>query len=99
MSWLRDLAVILLVAEAFVAALAPLVLCGAVVYGLWRLQRHENLPTWLRIGQAYLALALAYIELAMQMILRPVFAVHSAVAQVQGCLNAAAGLRRSGGDK
>ncbi len=88
MNWLRDLSLVILVMEIFVAALLPLIVCGGLVYGLWWLFRHENLPTWIRIVQAYLALGLAYVQLVMQTIARPVFAVHTAIARAQGMMGA-----------
>jgi hypothetical protein len=96
MSWLRDLCLIVLAVEAFVLALVPLLLLGGLVYGLLRLQRHENLPTWLQLAQAYLALAQAYVELAMRTVLRPILWIHSVLATVQGWLGAVAKL---GGEK
>ena len=87
---LRDLSLILLAVEAFALALVPLVLLGGAVYGLWYLQRHENLPSWLKVAQAYLALGRAYVELAMRAIIRPILLVHSLLATVQGWLGAIA---------
>lgn len=92
MSPLRDLSLILLAIEAFVLALVLLMLFGGLVYGLWWLQRHENLPTWLKVAQAYLALGRAYAELAMRAVVRPIFWVHSALATVRGWLDAIAKL-------
>jgi len=88
MTTLRDLSLILLAVEAFALALALLVLLGGAVYGLWHLQRHENLPSWLKVAQAYLALGRAYVELAMRAIIRPILLVHSLLATVQGWLGA-----------
>ncbi len=88
MNWLRDLSLILLATEVFIATLLPLIVFGGLVYGLWWLLRHENLPTWIRIVQAYLALGLAYVQLVMQAIARPVFAVHTAIARLQGIMGA-----------
>ena len=88
MTLLRDLSLIFLAIEAFVMALVPLMLFGGLVYGLWWLQRHENLPSWLKVAQAYLALGHAYVELAMRAIVRPILLVHSALATVQGWLGA-----------
>jgi len=96
MTILRDISLILLAAEAFVMALLPLALLGGLVYGLWWLQRHENLPSWLRLAQAYLALGCAYVELAMRAVVRPILVVHSALAKVQGWLGRTA---KSGGDR
>ena len=90
MATLRDLSLILLACEAFAMALVPLMLLGAAVYGVWRLRRHENLPTWLQLAQAYLSLGRGYVELAMQALVRPILVVHSALAQVQGLLGAIA---------
>jgi len=90
MTTLRDLSLILLAVEAFALALVTLVLLGGAVYGLWYLQRHENLPSWLKVAQAYLALGRAYVELAMRAIIRPILLVHSVLATVQGWLGAIA---------
>ena len=94
MTTLRDLSLILLAVEAFALALVPLVLLGGAVYGLWYLQRHENLPSWLKVAQAYLALGRAYVELAMRAIIRPILLVHSLLATVQGWLGAIAMLAK-----
>ena len=83
MNLLRDLSLILLASEAFVIALVPLVLFGGLVYGLWWLQRHENLPSWLKLAQAYLAMGQAYVELAMRAVVRPILLVHSVLATIQ----------------
>ncbi len=83
MNWIRDIALILLAVEAFVIALAPLALFGGLVYGLWWLQRHENLPSWLRVARAYLAVVQAYVELAMRIVIRPILQVHAVLATVQ----------------
>jgi hypothetical protein len=83
MNWIRDLAVVLLAVEAFFIALVPLALLGGLVYGLWWLLRHENLPSWLRVVQAYLSLAQAYIELAMQTLTSPILRVHATLATVR----------------
>ena len=90
MNLLRDLSLILLAIEAFVLALAPLALLGGLVYGLWRLERHENLPTWLRLAQAYLDLARSYVELAMALVVRPILIANSFLAKIQKWLNAIA---------
>jgi len=92
MSLLRDLSLILLAVEVFVMALVPLALFGGLVYGLWWLQRHENLPSWLKVAQAYLALGRAYVELAMRAVVRPILLLHSTLATVQGWLSAVAKL-------
>jgi len=96
MPTLRDLALILLACEAFIMVLIPLVLLGVVVYGLWWLQQHQNLPSWLRLAQAYLALGRAYVESAMGAVVKPVLWVHSVLATVQRWLRAMSTL---GGDK
>jgi hypothetical protein len=88
MPTLRDLSLILLAAEACVMALVPLALLGGLVYGLWWLHRHENLPSWLQLAQAYLSLAQAYVELAMRTVIRPLLLIHSFLATVQGWLGA-----------
>jgi hypothetical protein len=92
MSWIRDVALILLAVEAFFIALLPLTLCGGLVYGLWWLQRHANLPTWLQMIQAYLKLGQAYVELAMRIVVQPILRVHAALATVQGWLRGVAEL-------
>lgn len=83
MAVLRDLSIILIAIEAFFLALAPVVILGASIYGLGWLQRHENLPRWLKVAQAYESLGQAYVELAMAYIVRPLMFVHSSVAMVQ----------------
>lgn len=83
MAVLRDLSIILIAVEAFFIALMPIVVFGGLVYGLWWLQRHENLPSWLKLAQAYTSLGQAYVELAMAAIARPFLFVHSALAMVQ----------------
>ena len=80
----RDLSVILLAGTGFALALIPLALFGGLVYGLWWLQRHENLPSWLRVAQAYVDLGRAYVELAMKVVVRPVLLAHAVLAKVQG---------------
>jgi hypothetical protein len=92
MSLLRDLSLILLAVEAFALALVPVVLLGGLVYGLWRLQRHENLPTWLGVAHSYLKLALAYVELAMATAIRPIVLIHSIQSKIVGWLGALAKL-------
>ena len=79
----RDLSLILLAGAGFVVALVPLILLGGLVYGAWWLQRHENLPSWLKVAQAYVDLGRAYVELAMKVVVRPLFLVHSAMETVQ----------------
>ena len=88
MGVLRDLAVILLAVQAFVFMLVPLALFGALVYGVWTLQRHRNLPTWLRVGREYLLMGLSTINLAMEAVARPVFKVREAAANVEGWIDA-----------
>jgi hypothetical protein len=88
MDVLRDLSVILLAAEAFVFILIPLALFGGLVYGVWWLLRHENLPTWLRIAREYLMTGLSYVELGMAAVAKPVFAVHEAFATVETWIRA-----------
>jgi len=85
---LRDISVIILSAGAFVFTLIPLALSGVVVYGVWRLLRHRNLPTWLRTGREYLTLGLSYVEQAMDVVTRPFFAVHRAFATAGGWIRA-----------
>ncbi len=92
MATLRDLSIILLACGAFAVALVPLALAGAAVYGLWQLQRHENLPSWLRLAQAYLELGRSYVALAMRAAVRPIYKVHSFLATVQRWLGAIAEL-------
>ena len=96
MNWLRDLSLILLAVEAFFIALAPLVLFAGLAYALWWLRRRENLPTWLKIVQAYVALVQAYVALAMASVVRPILRVHSALATVQGWLGAIVNLVKGG---
>jgi hypothetical protein len=84
MSLLRDLALILLAIEAFILALVPLVIFGGLVYGAWWLRRHEHLPRWLHLARTYLELGRRYVELAMAFVVRPIFAVSTFVAKIQG---------------
>ena len=86
MNVLRDISVIILAAGAFIFTLIPLVVSGAVVYGVWRLRRHRNLPTWLRRAREILMKASSAVETAMEMATRPIFAVHTAFATVGGWL-------------
>ncbi len=88
MNVLRDLSVILLAAEAFLFALIPLALFGALVYGVWWLRRHRNLPTWLSKTRGYLTLGLSYVERVMDALAKPVIAAHSAFATLDGWLGA-----------
>lgn len=90
MTLLRDLSIILLAVEMFAMALMPLMLFGGLVYGLWWLQRHENLPSWLKLAQAYLAMGRAYVELAMRAVVRPILLVNSVLATAQGWFGAVA---------
>ena len=92
----RDISLILLTIVAFGVALVPLAVLGGLVYGLRWLLRHENLPTWLRLAQAYLAQGRAYVELAMQTVVRPFWLIHSFLAKVRGWLGAIA---RLGGNR
>ncbi len=88
MAWIRDLAIILLAIEAFIVALLPLVVVGGLVYGVWQLLRRENLPTWLKMAQAYLDLGLAYVELAMAYVIQPFIWIQTTTATIQGWLEA-----------
>jgi hypothetical protein len=83
MAILRDLSIILIALEAFIFALVPLVVLGALVYGVSWLRRHENLPHWLKMARAYESLGQAYVELAAAYIVRPFFFFHSVMARVQ----------------
>ena len=96
MNWIRDLSLILLAAEIFVAALIPLLLCGGLVYGLWWLRRRENLPRWLKLAQSYLTLGRTYVELAMAVVVRPILVLNSALATAQGWLSVIA---KPGGER
>ncbi len=95
MNVLRDISVIILAAGAFIFTLIPLVVSGAVVYGVWRLRRHRNLPTWLRRARGILMKASSAVETAMEVATRPIFAVHTASATVGGWLRV---LTERGGD-
>jgi hypothetical protein len=88
MNVLRDLSLILLAAEAFAVILIPLALFGGLVYGVWRLLRHQNLPTWLRVAREYLMTGLTYIERAMEVVTKPVLAVHGAFATIEAWVRA-----------
>ena len=90
MTVLRDLSLILLAIEAFVLAVVPLTLLGGLVYGLWWLQRHENLPSWLQLARTYLELGRSYVELAMATVVRPILFVDSILARVRKWLDAIA---------
>jgi hypothetical protein len=96
MEWIRNLSIILLAVEIFVMALLPLALLGGLVYASWWLQRRENLPTWLKLVQAYIALIQAYVELAMATVVGPILKIHAALATVRGWLGALANLARGG---
>lgn len=96
MNILRDVSVILLAVEAFILILIPLALSGALVYGVWRLRSHRNLPTWLRKTREYLLLGLSYVERAMDAVVKPVIAAHAASARLEGWMRALRG-GRSGG--
>lgn len=80
----RDLSIILLVLTAMLLGTLPLVTIGALVYGLGRLQRRENLPSWLGLAHAYVKLAQAYVELAMAAVARPFLVVNSTLATARG---------------
>lgn len=92
MNVLRDISVILLAAEAFLFTLIPLAIFGALVYGVWRLRSHRNLPTWLRKGREYLMLGLSYVETAMGVLSRPVIAVHTSFATLGAWIRALGGV-------
>ncbi len=96
MSMLRDISVIILAAGAFVFTLIPLVVSGAVVYGVWRLLRHRNLPTWLLKGREVVTAGLSYVEVGMDAVSRPIFAVQTALATVRGLVH---GLTKEGVDR
>ncbi len=96
MTLLSNLSLILLAAEAFILALVPLALLGGLVYGLWWLQRHENLPSWLGLARSYLELGRAYVELAMMTVVKPILMLHSAVATIQNWLGAITGFVKEG---
>ena len=95
MAVLRDISLLLLAAAGFVMALVPLALLGGLVYGLWWLRRHENLPSWLHLAQAYLALGQTYVDLGMRAVVRPILRIHSFLATVRRWLGA--GTRSGGG--
>lgn len=94
MNVLRDLSVILLAAEAFIFTLIPLVLVGGLVYGMWQLLKHENLPTWLVQTREYVEAGCSFIERAMGAVVRPIFAIHARLATVQAWLHT---ITRKGG--
>lgn len=86
MATLRDIALILLALEVAVLALFSLAALGGAVYGLSWLRRCSNLPRWLRVVRACAGLGQEYIELAMTLVVWPVFLVHQAAAFVRRCL-------------
>jgi len=92
MAVIRDLSLILLAVEAFVLALVPLALLGGLAYATWWLRRHENLPRWLELAQAYLTLGQTYVEVAMRTVANPILQVHSFLATVQRWFGAIARL-------
>ena len=96
MGVLRDLSIILLAVVGFVLSLIPLAALSAMVYGAWQLQRHENLPSWLRLASAYLHLGRAYVEFAARVVVKPAFSIHSKLATVQAWITGAA---KMGGKK
>jgi uncharacterized membrane protein len=95
MAVLRDLSIILIAIEAFFLALAPVMILGAAIYGLGWLQRHENLPRWLKMAQTYESLGQAYVELAAAYIVRPFVFALSTLATVQRWL----GIESSNGSR
>jgi hypothetical protein len=48
------------------------------------------------VAQAYLALGQAYVELAMQIVVRPIWKVHATLATIQGWTRGIAGFIRGG---
>ena len=96
MNVLRDISVILLAAEAFFFALIPLAFFGALVYGVWWLRMHRNMPTWLSTARTYLGLGLSYVETAMDTVSKPVIVAHRAAASVEGWSRALTRGRESG---
>jgi len=93
MNVLRDVSVILLAAEAFLFALIPLVFFGALVYGVWWLRMHRNMPTWLSAARAYLGLGLSYVETGMDALAKPVIVAHGVASRVEGWGRALRGAR------
>jgi Na+(H+)/acetate symporter ActP len=91
---LRDVSVIFLAVEAFVFALIPLALFGALVYGVWWLRMHRNLPTWLSKTRGYVTLGLSYVDQAMDVLAKPVIAAHAAFATLEGWVRGLRGRRR-----
>jgi hypothetical protein len=95
MAVLRDLAIVFLAIEAFFLMLVPLAVFGALIYGLGWLGRHENLPGWLKLAQAYVTLAQAYVEMAMAIVVRPILFINSISATIRRWLG---GIAKTGGD-
>jgi hypothetical protein len=62
----------------------PLVLVGALAYGLNWLRKHDHLPYWLQMARAYLDLGQAYVELVTAAVVRPFLAIGSSCATVRG---------------
>jgi len=96
MNVLRDISVILLAAEVFFLALIPLAFFGVLVYGVWWLRMHRNMPTWLSTARAYLGMGLSYVETAMEAVAKPVIVAHQAAARLQGWSRALGSGRRRG---
>jgi hypothetical protein len=88
----------LLVVVAMLLGAMPLALTGALVYAMARLMRHENLPSWLGLANAYVRLGQAYVELAMASLVRPLLRAGAARASLRGwgaaALNMLKGSRR-----
>jgi len=84
MNVLRDISVILLAAQAFFLALVPLAFFGALVYGVWWLRMHRNMPSWLSTARAYLQIGLLHVETAMEAVAQPVIVAHRTAAKVEG---------------
>ena len=93
MNVLRDVSVILLAAEVFLFGLIPLALLGAVVYGVWWLRMHRNMPSWLSTVRTYFGLGLSYVEMATDALAKPVIVAHKAAAAVEGWSRALKGSR------
>jgi hypothetical protein len=89
MAVVRDVSIILLVIVAMLLATMPMMLLGALAYGLGRLMRHRNLPAWLGLTTAYVRLAQAYVELGMAAVARPILAASEARASLRGWSTAA----------
>ena len=83
MAFLRDLALILFAFMAAMPVLALAVVIGALIYGLWWVNRPERLPGWLKLGRAYVDIGQAYVELAMAQVVKPILWLGDALAQVQ----------------